>query len=107
MRTSAASTDASTGVTCHSVSTKPQIATKTKALKSSRRCTTAARKVLNPMLRHLPIQRRSAKPELAGGPAQVTFVLRDCLANRARFEVLEIEIRGVVRCRLLLQKEVV
>src|SRR5687767_8629713 len=105
--TSTASADASSGVTCHSVSTKPQIATKTKALKSSSRCTMAARKVLNPMLRHLSIERRSAEPELTGGSAQVAFVLRDRLANGACFEVLEVEIRGVGRCRLLLEEEIV
>src|SRR5688500_8210017 len=67
----------------------------------------AARNVLNPMLRHLSIERRSAEPELTGGPAQVPFVLRDRLPDRARFEALEIEIRGVVRCRLLLEQEIV
>src|SRR5688572_30537473 len=105
--TSTASADASSGVACHSVSTKPQIATKTKALKSSSRCTTAARKVLNPMLRHLSIQRRSAEPKLTSRAAQVAFVLRDRLANGACFEALEIEIRRVLRRRLVLEEEIV
>src|SRR5262245_55706577 len=83
------------------------MATKTRPPKSSSRCTTARRKVLNPMLRHLSIQRRSPEPKIAGGAAQVTRVLRDRLANRARFEVFEIQVRGVARRRLVLEKQIV
>src|ERR1700722_17385390 len=61
---------------------------------ASARRITLARKVLNPMTHHLPIERRAAQTERLRGLTQMALMLVDCLQNGFFFQGMEVQRGG-------------